>query len=65
MVCLPISVLKSSVAIGSDLKLWSFSLCSAFCYLVSMCVILIFIYLHVVACMSAMLDVFVLDINVA
>ena len=30
-----------------------------------MCVILIFVHLHVVACMSAVLDVFVLDINVA
>ena len=30
-----------------------------------MCVILMFVHLQAFACMSAMLDVFVLDINVA
>ena len=42
-----------------------YSLCSAFCYFISMCLILIFVHLQVVAGMSAMLDVFVVDINVA
>ena len=42
-----------------------YSLCLAFCYFISMCLILIFVHLQVVAGMSVMLDVFVLDINVA
>ena len=41
-------------------EIGSYSLWSLFC----LCVILIFVHLHVVACISAMLDVFVLDINV-
>ena len=63
--CIPISVLKTSVVIGSDLEIGSYSLCSAFCYFISMCLILIFVHLQVVAGMSARLDVFVVDIYVA
>ena len=43
----------------------SYTLCSAFCYFISMCVILIFVDLHVFPGMSAILDVFVLVIKVA
>ena len=46
-------------------EIGSYSLCLAFCYFISMCFILIFVNLQVVAGMSAMLDVFVVDINVA
>ena len=46
-------------------EIGSYSLCSAFCYFISMCLILIFVHLQVVAGRSAMLDVFVVDINVA
>ena len=46
-------------------EIGSYSLCSVFCYFISMCLVLIFVHLQVVAGMSAMLDVFVADINVA
>ena len=46
-------------------EIGSHSLYSAFCYIISMCLILIFVHWQVVAGISAMLDVFVVDINVA
>ena len=56
IVCIPISVLKTSVVIRSDLKLGP---TVAVCYFMSMCFILILVHLQFVAGMSAMLDVFV------
>ena len=53
-----------SVGIGSDLKLGP-TVAVTVCYFISMCFILIFVHLQVVVGMSAMLDVFVVDINVA
>ena len=59
IVCIPISVLQTSVVIGSDLK------CGPTVYASNtMCLTLIFVHLQVVAGMSAMLDVFVVDINI-
>ena len=60
MVCLPISVLKRPVDIGSHLN-WVLQFSSAFCNFTSMWVILMCTFV----CMSAILDVFVSDINVA
>ena len=57
--------LKTSVVIKSDLKLGPPVYAQHFCYFISRCFILIFVHLQVVAGMSAMLDVFVVDINVA
>ena len=57
--------LKNLCCHGVRFEIGSYHLCSAFCYFISMTFILIFVHLQVVAGMSAMLDVFVVDINVA
>ena len=49
---------KTSVVIGSVLKLVP-TVAVTVCYFISMCFLLILVHLQFVACMSAMLDVFV------
>ena len=48
----------------SDLN-WVLQFSTAFCYFISMCVILIFVHLYAFVCMSTILDVFASDITVA
>ena len=65
IVSLPISVLKTSVGIGSDFEIGSYNLCSPFYYFTNMC-ILLFICFYAFDCMSAILYIIniVLHVNV-